>query len=147
MSHTITKYDANILNHHAKSGDALELGRTLDTIAQREAPNGYDRADILLLAKDSQLPRQEWRRLGVSQNTRPTGPARGSEDPNDMDRADILFVAKGSEDPNGFDRADILLAKEEAGDNIVHSACAFGNTNELVSGITSSGLDFLIQTS
>lgn len=99
ISHTITKYDANILNHHAKSGDALELGRTLDTIAQREAPNGYDRADIPLLAKDSQLPRQEWRRLGVSQNTRPTDPARGSEDPNGMDRAVILLLAKDSQLP------------------------------------------------
>ncbi|KAG6368303.1 hypothetical protein INS49_002508 [Diaporthe citri] len=72
MSHTITKYDANILNHHAKRGDVVEFGRTLDNLAQREAPNGYDRADILLLAKD------------------------------------------------------------EAGDNIIHSACAMGNRNIIV---------------
>ncbi|KAI7773515.1 hypothetical protein LA080_010544 [Diaporthe eres] len=52
MPHTVTKYDAIILNRHAKRGDVLEFRRTLDTIAQREAPNGYDRADILLLAKD-----------------------------------------------------------------------------------------------
>lgn len=71
MSHTITKYDATILNFHAKRGDALELGRSLDHLAQREAPNGIDRADILLLAKD------------------------------------------------------------EAGDNVVHSSCAYGNTSKL----------------
>lgn len=71
MSHTITKYDAIILNRHAKRGDALELSRTLDILAQRETPNGMDRADILLLAKD------------------------------------------------------------ETGDNVIHSACAFGNKSEL----------------
>ncbi|KAK7700262.1 hypothetical protein SLS64_011075 [Diaporthe eres] len=124
MPHTVTKYDANILDHHAKSGDALELSRTLDTIAQREAPNGYDRADILLLAKYSQLPRQEWRRLGVSRNTRPPSPTRGSEDPNGFDRVDIL-----------------LLAKEETGDNVIHSACAFGNTTELLSQFRPVPLD------
>ncbi|KAG6362222.1 hypothetical protein INS49_010452 [Diaporthe citri] len=36
MSHTITTYDATILNHHAKSGDVVEFGRTLDYLAQRE---------------------------------------------------------------------------------------------------------------
>lgn len=52
MSHTITLYDATIINLQAKRGDVLEFGRTLDHLAQREAPNGLDRADILLLAKD-----------------------------------------------------------------------------------------------
>ncbi|KAK7718626.1 Transcription factor mbp1 [Diaporthe eres] len=77
MSHTITKYDATILNRHAKRGDTLELSRTLDILAQRETPNGMDRADILLLAKD------------------------------------------------------------ETGDNVIHSACALGNKNiiEFVYGL------------
>lgn len=36
------------------------------------------------------------------------------------------------EGPYGMDRADIiLLAKDEAGDNIVHSACTYGNTGTL----------------
>lgn len=52
MSHTITIYDSAVINRHAKRGEVLELGRTLDHLAQREAPNGLDRADILLLAKD-----------------------------------------------------------------------------------------------
>lgn len=37
-----------------------------------------------------------------------------------------------SQAPRGIDRADILLlAKDETGANVVHCACAFGNTSEL----------------
>lgn len=52
MSYTLTIHDATILTHHAKRGDALELGQALDHLAQRERANGLDRADILLLGKD-----------------------------------------------------------------------------------------------
>lgn len=71
MPHTVTTQDADILNRHAKRGDTKALGKALDDLAQREAPYGIDRAEILLLAKD------------------------------------------------------------EAGDNVVHAACAYGNEGKL----------------
>lgn len=52
MFQAIIKHDATILTNHAKRGDAQELGRTLDHLASEEAPNGIDRVEILLLAKD-----------------------------------------------------------------------------------------------
>lgn len=71
MSHTITKHDGTVLNHAAKRGDAQELAALLNDLAQREGPNGMDRTDVILLARD------------------------------------------------------------DAGDNIVHSACAYGNNSAL----------------
>lgn len=49
--------------------------------------------------------RQEWRRPGVGQDSRPPSPARGPEGPNGIDRADIL-----------------LLSKDETGDTVAHVA-------------------------
>lgn len=52
MSHTITPQDGKVLINHAQRGDVGQLQQTLNQLAQREGPNGMDRADILLLAKD-----------------------------------------------------------------------------------------------
>lgn len=39
-------------NHHDRRGDGRQLGKALDHLAQREAPNGIAQADFLPLAKD-----------------------------------------------------------------------------------------------
>jgi hypothetical protein len=52
MSTTIHPQDGVVLINQAQHGDVQQLRQTLDHIAQHQGPNGFDRADILLLAKD-----------------------------------------------------------------------------------------------
>lgn len=61
-------------------------------------------------------------------------------------RGDTKALGKALDDlaqreaPYGIDQAEILLlAKDEAGDNVVHAACAYGNEGKLQLLLKTSG--------
>lgn len=114
---------------------------------QRDGPNGLDRADILLLGKDEAGENISMRTEPLSLKLKRTAltsaePCRRPEAwhprcSHHAKRSDALELGRAvdrvaqRERSNGLDQADILLlAKDEAGENVLHAACTYGNISE-----------------
>lgn len=108
----------------------------LSIAVQRDGPNGLDRADILLLAKDEKVENilHATSSTSTAPCRRPEGwHPRGSRHSKRGDSLGLglMLDQLAQREREGIDRTDIfLLAKDEAGENILHAACAYGNASE-----------------